>query len=611
MAGKGFDPHDIRSDMGHADDVALNKTTSAATPTVEPPLPLVSAVEELVPLEIIEPGDPGNPHDLDNPPIIPVFNPPCQQVRRSKRQAGYYPDLTPGKRFRYKGQPSTRPSLIDPAETLGDDSDDANYEFVARKKSNPPPKEGKSTSSNATGSSEKTTSVPPQEPSPSTEEEITLVQFMATLKNQKSEASDAPVASPETEKSTGSSSSADTPVAVNEAPETNEAVDEDAVNDVADTSDNTDFSEYDLDGCYNSKFYTENSFSNWDLYTNREFIEERNADMAAFSRNNLIEFLNTRGLLSTLSYVLPFCHKAVAEFYGNLSSGVSDPRSAKFGKVFVRNKIYNFDPQIINDYYITPSVPEGPPPDLDEVVSVLTGGLIGKFPAHLHKVSATKLTTLYSVLHKVATRNWTLSTNTTVVTKSQALTLFAISNDTLNFGRMVFSTVMQYADGGLKSSKLPFPSLIYGILVSQGFVRNVDEGLSDSRETIKIAKALFKGNRKVDLPWKDSSKAPSATGPTTASTSRPPKPGYVKITVAGAQTHLDHALKKIAQAKAELAYYESLAAAISVMLEMAVHGQKGGDDQTGAAPSGTKDDEEEEDSGDEETEDEEDEDDDV
>lgn len=48
--------------------------------------------------------------------------------------------------------------------------------------------------------------------------------------------------------------------------------------------------------------------------------------------------------------------------------------------------------------------------------------------------------------------------------------------------------------------KLPFPSLIYGHLVSQGFVINLDEGMSDVNDLFKIAIALMKGNRKVDLP---------------------------------------------------------------------------------------------------------------
>ncbi|XP_073294540.1 uncharacterized protein [Primulina huaijiensis] len=273
--------------------------------------------------------------------------------------------------------------------------------------------------------------------------------------------------------------------------------------------------------------------------------------MEAFSRNNLIYFLKSRGLFSTISSVQPYCPKVVLEFYGNLSSGVGNASSAKFGQVFVRYTLYNFEPHVINTYSNTLEIVVGPQPDLDEVISVLTGGVLSKFPAHPHKVSVSNLTSLYSVLHKITIRNWTPTTNTTVVTKSQALTLFAIGNCTLNLGRLIFYTVIQYANGGLKSSKLPFPSLIYGILVSLGFVRDVSEGLSESSETIKIALAFFKGNRKIDLPWIDPTITAPASGPSQGSTSHTPTADCVKIPIAGVQAHLDHAIKKISQLKTD------------------------------------------------------------
>lgn len=64
------------------------------------------------------------------------------------------------------------------------------------------------------------------------------------------------------------------------------------------------------------------------------------------------------------------------------------------------------------------------------------------------------------------------SSNTIEVTRTQALVLIAISTRSrFNFGKMVFQTVLQFVEGWLKSTKLPFPSLIYGILESQRFIR--------------------------------------------------------------------------------------------------------------------------------------------
>lgn len=71
----------------------------------------------------------------------------------------------------------------------------------------------------------------------------------------------------------------------------------------------------------------------------------------------------------------------------------------------------------------------------------------------------------------------------------------------LNFGQHVFDSVLEFADGGLRSTRLLFPSLIYGMLVSQGFFSHIDEDLTGVVNRMKIALTLLKGNRKINLPW--------------------------------------------------------------------------------------------------------------
>lgn len=70
---------------------------------------------------------------------------------------------------------------------------------------------------------------------------------------------------------------------------------------------------------------------------------------------------------------------------------------------------------------------------------------------------------------------------------------------------------MAFADGGMKSTRLPFPSFIYGILESQGFVSHIDEHLTGEAEVFKLAPALLKGQRKLDLPWNPNGVGPSVT----------------------------------------------------------------------------------------------------
>lgn len=89
--------------------------------------------------------------------------------------------------------------------------------------------------------------------------------------------------------------------------------------------------------------------------------------------------------------------------------------------------------------------------------------------------------------------------------QDHAQVLFSIgTGSTFNFGKLVFKIILQFAQGGLKSTELPFPSLIYGILESHEFILNIDEELSNVREPLKIAHAYFKGNQSgplVDWIW--------------------------------------------------------------------------------------------------------------
>ncbi|XP_073017718.1 uncharacterized protein [Primulina eburnea] len=254
---------------------------------------------------------------------------------------------------------------------------------------------------------------------------------------------------------------------------------------------------------FSTKFCSESVVSQWSLYAHRVFIKERNIYSEAYGRHNLIDFLHARGLIATLDFVMPYARSPVLEFYCNLvSSSIGDGSFAKYGRMFVRDVIYDFSPYAINEFYNTPMEGEEDDiPDIDAITSVLTDGLITQFSTHPKQLAAATLKFFNSVLHKTAIRNWTPS-NTIVVTRPQAVTLFTIGTGRLyNFGQLVFNTILQFAEGRLKSTNIPFPSLIFWKLESQGLLKEDDETLSDASETLKIAPAYFNGNRKLDILW--------------------------------------------------------------------------------------------------------------
>ncbi|XP_073159269.1 uncharacterized protein [Henckelia pumila] len=323
-----------------------------------------------------------------------------------------------------------------------------------------------------------------------------------------------------------------------------------------------------MDAAHSLMFYSGDAAAVWPLVAHRGLLDERNID------------------------------RVIMEFYANLTSSIEDTESAKYVLVYLRGRLFEFTPAVINSLYSTPDVDEGNPPEINEVVTVLTGGMVSQFSDHF---SASKLTSFYYVLHLIAVRNWTPSSNSTVITRPEAVIFYAIGTGSpFNFGKMVFKTVLQFADGGLKSTKLPFPYLIYGILESQAFIRNITEDLTDQPEILKLAAGLLKGNRVLDLPW-TASPTPAADiacvapgvanmGDNTEETV--PTPTTLEFTTATIQLLMTRAEEKIVQEQEDIAFYSMVLA--DCRKQLGISGQTGGDSaQAEAGPPGTKDDEDE------------------
>lgn len=120
------------------------------------------------------------------------------------------------------------------------------------------------------------------------------------------------------------------------------------------------------------------------------------------------------------------------------------------------------------------------------------------------KVSTAKLTSLYVVLHKIVVCNWATSKNNYVVTYKQGSLIYKIGKGLpLNFGKVVFDIVCQFAKLIHKRTGLPFSSLIYQVLSFQGLEPSKKEKLTTIPPLIGIFRTLLPtGTRKImDLPF--------------------------------------------------------------------------------------------------------------
>lgn len=431
MTGKEFDPMDIRSEIG-SQNVKTPDVTTSASVSPEDMFKLIAISEDPNPIEEISPGDAGNEIDVDNPPDFETLNqafPLPPPLRRSKRQAGYDPNFSEPKKLR----PAPKNVLYTDLSSE-DDSEDRDFEIVVRPRTQL-----------KIGESSKQSIYEVKETTMDNDEDISLAEILASLKKENKSKVQIKVDSPDpeileefahnlTSKSISLSSVSESSSKSAGYAGEKELLEDSTSNDISDvapdvvnTDDNIDIENFDLDRSFSAKFYTESALVLWPLFVNRGLIEERIIDLEAYTRQNLVEFLKDRRLLSTVTNVVPYCRTVVYEFYCNLLSGVGDVKFAKFGTVFVRDKLYEFSPAVINKFFGTPEVDNHDEnPDLDMATIALTGGLMAVFPEHPKKLVAAKLRSFYSILHKTAIRNWTLSTNSTVVTSNQLSVLYAI-----------------------------------------------------------------------------------------------------------------------------------------------------------------------------------------
>nr|GMC93859.1 uncharacterized protein LOC109175403 [Ipomoea batatas] len=95
-------------------------------------------------------------------------------------------------------------------------------------------------------------------------------------------------------------------------------------------------------------------------------------------------------------------------------------------------------------------------------------------------LSPTVLTTVYSVLFRLAVCNWMPTLSTSVVSKKMALFLYRVRHMVpFDLGNVIFRHIMSFSKHKEPKVRLPFASLIFGLLSSQGFTPLTNEKLLD------------------------------------------------------------------------------------------------------------------------------------
>ncbi|XP_019189392.1 PREDICTED: uncharacterized protein LOC109183785 [Ipomoea nil] len=214
--------------------------------------------------------------------------------------------------------------------------------------------------------------------------------------------------------------------------------------------------------------------SDWSVHATRDFILEKSINVEELTEKcNIVPILRDEYLFASLVHVGP-SRWLTAEFYTNLTLDTFSEGSPRFQQVFIRDKWYPLSPAVINSYLGTPNHQAAPDPSPNLLAAALTHNKVVTWPNT--RLESLKLTTVCSVLLRLASTNWMPAVRHHLVSDQLAALLYKISNRLpINLGDFIFGHLAQFVQHREPKVHLPFPSLIFGLLQEHGFKPYTDE----------------------------------------------------------------------------------------------------------------------------------------
>ncbi|KAI3467890.1 hypothetical protein Pfo_024553 [Paulownia fortunei] len=181
------------------------------------------------------------------------------------------------------------------------------------------------------------------------------------------------------------------------------------------------------------KFYSNYAKEMWECVSQRKLWSERSTRLSDFEDRRLDSILIDRQLIGSVTDIKPYVPQVVKEFYCNLHFDIIKVDSGKFGTVYVK-----------------------------------------------------------------AVTNWTPTTNHTVLVKDQAILLYCIgTRHPYDLGRHIMRTNAKHAEVKTTTGHLRVPSLIYNVLVSQGFKKLRTEQMEyPRRHLLAVRQQIREGQAK-------------------------------------------------------------------------------------------------------------------
>ncbi|XP_058774620.1 uncharacterized protein LOC131648903 [Vicia villosa] len=217
----------------------------------------------------------------------------------------------------------------------------------------------------------------------------------------------------------------------------------------------------------NISFHSTSSVNRWKYVHQKRLALERELAQNALDCKDIMELIHAAGLMKTVTHFATCYEMLVKEFSVNLLEEYADRNSKEYRKVYVRGRCVTFSSTVINNYL---GRSDDAQPELEvsnnKVCQVITANQVKSWPLK-GKLSASKLSMRYAMLHKIGAANWVPTNHKSTIAIVLGRFIYTVGTKAkFDYGTYIFEQTMKHAGSLSIKGPIAFPSLICGIILN-------------------------------------------------------------------------------------------------------------------------------------------------
>ncbi|XP_050890131.1 uncharacterized protein LOC127095494 [Lathyrus oleraceus] len=251
----------------------------------------------------------------------------------------------------------------------------------------------------------------------------------------------------------------------------------------------------------NISFHYVENVEKWKFVYQRRLAFERELGKDSLECKEVVSLIENAGLMKS---VVGFgkCYKIlIKESIVNISKDNDNKRSKEFKKVYVRGNCVEFSPEIINRFMGRSEKEQAEVEVSDNIVcKEITTKQVSRWLRN-DKLSTSKLSVKYDVLHWIGAANWVPTNLTSIIAIGLGKFIYIVGTKTkFDFGSYVFEQTLKHTSTFTVKIPIAFPSLICGIILSQHpRILISSHAASKIEYPLSLHYRLFAGTRVLDI----------------------------------------------------------------------------------------------------------------